>query len=47
MFEKGDCTAKSKGLLHFIDFNFVFNLTVFCDTLQILKKHVIFPTVYY
>ncbi|KAF0747558.1 zinc finger MYM-type protein 1-like, partial [Aphis craccivora] len=37
MFEKGDGAAESKGLLHLIDFDFVFNLIMFCDILQILK----------
>ncbi|XP_050548616.1 zinc finger MYM-type protein 1-like [Daktulosphaira vitifoliae] len=37
MFEKGDRAAEAKGLLHLIDFEFVFNLIMFCDILQILK----------
>lgn len=37
IFEKGDRAAESKGLLHLIDFDFVFNLIIFCDILQTLK----------
>ncbi|XP_008181033.1 zinc finger MYM-type protein 1-like [Acyrthosiphon pisum] len=37
IFEKGDRAAESKGLLHLIDFDFVFNLIIFCNILQTLK----------
>jgi hypothetical protein len=37
IFEQGDRAAESKGLLHLIDFDFVFNLNMFCDILQTLK----------
>lgn len=37
MFEKGDCATESNDLLYFIDFDFLFNLIIFCDILRVFK----------
>jgi len=36
--EKSDRAAESKGLLHLIDFNFIFNLDMFCYILGLFKN---------
>lgn len=36
--EKSDRAAESKGLLHLIDFNFIFNLVMFCYILGLFKN---------